>query len=95
MSDTKEYLYLARLIPFKRAATATLNEADVECLRTFAKNNMNESATAKEMYCHRNTVKYHIERIRHITGLDPKRFYDLVKLISMFEGECHDGTGSN
>lgn len=44
---------------------------------------MNVSKVARVMYVHRNTVVYHIEKIREETNLGPMRFNDLVKLREM------------
>ena len=44
---------------------------------------MNVSEVAREMYSHRNTIVYHLEKIKQRTKLDPLRFYDLVKLREM------------
>lgn len=46
---------------------------------------MNISKTAKKLFLHRNTVTYHLYRIRKVTGLDPYNFYDLVKLMKLAE----------
>lgn len=33
------------------------------------------------MHFHRNTVIYRINKIKLITGLDPRNFWDLVELV--------------
>lgn len=43
--------------------------------------NMNIAETARRAYTHRNNVEYHLGKIKRETGLDPKNFYDLVKLL--------------
>lgn len=47
-----------------------------------AAKNMSISDTARQMFMHRNTIIYHIERIKKITGKDPLNFYDLVELVA-------------
>ena len=44
----------------------------VHCLRVYLENQGNVSASARELYVHRNTMLYQIERIREIgmTDLD-------------------------
>lgn len=32
---------------------------------------------------HRNTVLYHLDKVKRQTGLDPRRFYDLVELVKI------------
>ncbi len=48
-----------------------------------ADRNMNKSEAAKDLYIHRNTLTYHLDRIQYKTGLDPRKFYDLVNLVDM------------
>ena len=50
--------------------------------KAFADNKMMISDTAKAMYVTRNTVTYHLKKIKEITGLDPFNFYDLYKIVS-------------
>jgi sugar diacid utilization regulator len=69
----------------------TLIQAEV--IKKLAKNNMNTTATAKEMFIHRNSIYHHIGMIRRDTGLNPLNFYDLCTLLrkasAVLEGE-HD-----
>ena len=60
-----------------------MNEIDAEIILALADNNMNESETARMLYMHRNTVVYHIGKVKKLTGLDPTNFYDLHKLAQM------------
>lgn len=59
-----------------------LTEKDIEIIFAYAENNMRTTETAYQIYVHRNTVEYHLDKVKRKTGLDPKKFYDLVKLIS-------------
>jgi sugar diacid utilization regulator len=67
----------------------TMNETDVKIILALAENRMNASKAAVVTHMHRNTVTYHIERIKRITGLDPTEFYDLCELLRMI-GEEED-----
>lgn len=60
-----------------------LNEKDFHTILAFARNNMKVQATADELGKRRDTVGYRIVRIKAITGLDPRNFYDLIKLVDM------------
>lgn len=62
-----------------------LDEIDRQIIRTMADCNMRVSAVARRLDFHRNSIVYHIERIKGETGLDPMRFYDLVQLIKEME----------
>lgn len=60
-----------------------MDERDAEIVLALADHNMNTSETARVGYMHRNTVLYHIRKIKRETGLDPTNFYDLCKLVKM------------
>ncbi|AOZ92745.1 PucR family transcriptional regulator [Paenibacillus crassostreae] len=47
-------------------------------LETFFQLDCNVSETAKRMYIHRNTLLYRLDKIKHETGLDVRRFGDAV-----------------
>lgn len=49
----------------------------------YADNNMNAQLTAQRIYYHRNSIWYHFNRIQEKTGLNPRNFYDLVKLVAI------------
>lgn len=51
----------------------------------YAKNDMNCVKTAKEMDIHHNSVIYRLGKIKTETGLDARKFWDLVKLLEMEE----------
>ena len=58
-------------------------ELDDEMLMTINKfyhNNLNVSETARQMYVHRNTLVYRIERLKEATGLDIRTFDDALTL---------------
>lgn len=50
--------------------------------KAFADNKMVIKNTADAMGVTRNTVTYHLKKIKEITGLDPFNFYDLYKIVS-------------
>lgn len=64
-----------------------------EVITSLAKNNMNTTATAKDLCFHRNSIYHHIGMIRRNTGLNPLNFYDLCALLkkanAVLEGD-HD-----
>lgn len=60
-----------------------MDAKEKELIEKMCECDMNVTKVAKAMYMHRNTVTYHIAKIRKKTGLDPMRFYDLVKLREM------------
>lgn len=60
-----------------------MKETDALLLRGFAENDMNATRAADALYLHRNTLLYRLDRIKRETGLDPRKFYDLAKLLGM------------
>lgn len=49
-------------------------------LETFFELNCNVSDTAKQLYIHRNTLLYRLERIKNETNLDVRQFSDAVQM---------------
>ena len=64
-------------------ARKMIDEYDAMFIKTFAECDMSEGKTANILHFHRNTVIYHLDKVKKQTGLDARRFYDLVKLIKM------------
>lgn len=60
-----------------------MTEQQEEIILAMADCNMSALAVSKKIYLHRNTVDYHIIQITKQTGLDPRNFYDLNKLLRM------------
>lgn len=58
-----------------------VDQFDEEVLTTvhqFFENNLNISETARQLYLHRNTLVYRLEKIQKITGLDVRVFEDAL-----------------
>lgn len=58
-----------------------MEQFDKEILATvnaFFKNNLNISETARQMYLHRNTLGYRLDKITKTTGLDVRKFDDAL-----------------
>ncbi|WP_234031440.1 PucR family transcriptional regulator [Lentibacillus cibarius] len=51
-----------------------------ETLKAFLENESSLQKTADTLFIHINTLHYRLSRIHQMTGLDPKRFKDLVNL---------------
>lgn len=60
-----------------------MTEQHKQIITALCKYNMCQSEVARRMNYHRNTLIYHIQKIKDQTGLDPLKFYDLVKLRTM------------
>jgi len=60
-----------------------MTEFDQEILttiNTFFDNNLNVSETARQLFVHRNTLVYRIEKLQKSTGLDIRTFEDAMTL---------------
>lgn len=67
-----------------------LTQEDKNVILAFAENDMTDSKTARDLSYHRNTIKYHIIKVEEKTGLNPRKFYDLIKLVSLIkEGDSN------
>jgi DNA-binding NarL/FixJ family response regulator len=62
-----------------------LSERQREVVKAFSDCNMNATVTAKRTFTNRNNIYYHIREIRRKTGLNPRCFKDLKKLLSIIE----------
>lgn len=63
----------------------TLKRNEIETLLDFAKYDMNTYKTARETFFSYNTIAYRLGRVKEKTGLDPHKFYDLMKLVLILE----------
>lgn len=60
-----------------------LTETQARIVLALAENGMNVQAAAAAAHYSRSTVEYHLHRIQERTGLNPRDFYDLQKLVKM------------
>lgn len=54
------------------------NEETTTTIQKFFENNLNISETARQLYVHRNTLVYRLERLQKTIGLDIRRFDDAM-----------------
>ncbi|WP_339062857.1 sugar diacid recognition domain-containing protein [Tepidibacillus marianensis] len=52
----------------------------LQTLKTFIKENGEINRTADRLFIHRNTLHYRLDKIKEITGKDPKKLNDLIEL---------------
>jgi carbohydrate diacid regulator len=52
----------------------------LETVEVFFDKNMSLTQTSKELKIHRNTLLYRLDKIRKVTGLDPRKFNDAMEL---------------
>lgn len=64
-----------------------LNEEMLATIEKFFENNLNLSETARQLYIHRNTLVYRLDKIQKLLGLDLRNFHDALtfKIMMMLE----------
>ena len=68
-----------------------MNKEDAHIVIAMANHNMNVTDVAHAIFAHRNTVLYHLDKVKRQTGLDTRRFYDLVELVKMDQEVLRSG----
>ena len=69
-------MFLAEV--FENGEAETFDEEELTTVYTFFDNNLNISETARQLYIHRNTLVYRLEKIQKKTGLDVRVFDDAL-----------------
>ena len=59
---------------FKKESLDALDQETILTIQKFFKHNLNVSETARELFVHRNTLVYRLDKIEKITGLDLREF---------------------
>ena len=63
---------------FAGDVSSQFEEEELTTVYTFFENNLNISETARQLYVHRNTLVYRLEKIQKKTGLDVRVFDDAL-----------------
>lgn len=66
-------------------ARKVLNDEMLETVNMFFRCDLNLSDTARQMFIHRNTLMYRLDKIEKVTGLDLRRFHDATVFRIMME----------
>lgn len=64
-----------------------MTKIDARIVAAMADCNLRPSEVARREYMHRNTVLYHLDKVKRETGLDAQNFYDLIKLLEIVKEE--------
>ncbi len=64
----------------KLASPFPLEEKFQKCLQTYFAADLNVSETAERLSLHRNSIRYRLDRITRLTGLDTSSWQDLILL---------------
>jgi sugar diacid utilization regulator len=71
-----------RLVPAPARRLAESDGALVQTVLAYAEADLNVARTAQRLALHPNTVHYRLRRIEELSGLDPRRFADLMELVT-------------
>ena len=63
---------------FKEGSFEALDSETLHTIQKFFENNLNVSETSRQLYVHRNTLVYRLDKIQKITGLDLRNFDDAI-----------------
>ncbi|WP_026508388.1 PucR family transcriptional regulator [Butyrivibrio sp. MC2013] len=61
-----------------RDVISQLDEETLSTIARFFENNLNVSETSRQLFVHRNTLVYRIEKLERLTGLDIRKFDDAM-----------------
>ena len=73
--------HLAQMVRVPTVSSYRLEEFDEETLTTiykFFENSLNVSETSRQLYIHRNTLVYRLDKLQKSTGLDLRVFEDAI-----------------
>ena len=63
---------------FKKGSLESLDRETLATIQCFFDNNLNVSEASRQLFVHRNTLVYRLEKIRKITGLDLRDFDNAI-----------------
>ncbi len=63
---------------FKKGSMEELDEETILTINKFFENSLNVSETSRQLYIHRNTLVYRLDKIQRITGMDLRNFEDSI-----------------
>ncbi|SFG55583.1 PucR family transcriptional regulator [Sporolactobacillus nakayamae] len=62
----------------------------IKSVEIFFYHNFNLSTAANELYIHRNSLQYRLDRFYQITGLDPKKFKDALIISLLLDNQRYE-----
>lgn len=63
---------------FKKGSLEILDTETIVTIQKFFENNLNVSEASRQLFVHRNTLVYRLDKIFKLTGLDLRRFDDAI-----------------
>ena len=81
---------------FNRRTARLFTEELLDTVEMFFKKDLNLSDTARQLYIHRNTLVYRLDKVQRLTGLDLRRFDDAMTFRLLYElKHCASGKNKN
>ena len=74
LSEEAMELYVRRVL-------SNLTEKDIQYLEVYFRSNCSLKEAAAELYIHKNTLQYRLDRVRDLSGYDPRFFADAADLM--------------
>ena len=71
-------------ILFNRKTQRLFSEEMLQTIEMFFRKDLNLSDTARQLYIHRNTLVYRLDKIQRQTGLDLRKFDDAITFKTLF-----------
>ena len=75
----------------KTQSGVELTEQEIKIIIALAQNNMKIKVAARSIPASYQYIRYNLTKLKRRTGLDPRNFFDLMKLWQIVE-EISDGT---
>ena len=79
-----ESMYYHNLL-FNRRNAKLFNEEMLQTIEMFFRKDLNLSDTARQLFIHRNTLVYRLDKVLRQTGLDLRHFDDAVTFKILYE----------
>lgn len=64
-----------------------LTPVDKAVVMAYADAGMSALGAGRLMHFSNNGINYHLTKVRTLTGLNPRKFYDLTKLVELINNE--------
>ncbi|MEG0271470.1 MAG: helix-turn-helix domain-containing protein, partial [Clostridia bacterium] len=70
---------------FNRKTAKLFNDEMLQTIEMFFRKDLNLSDTARQLFIHRNTLVYRLDKVQRQTGLDLRHFDDAVTFKILYE----------
>lgn len=85
MNISREESQYYHSLLFNRSTARLFNEEMLQTIEMFFRKDLNLSDTARQLFIHRNTLVYRLDKVLRQTGLDLRRFDDAVTFKILYE----------